>query len=96
MDTALYAGCHKGQSLIPGQARICSVPLQPLRFFILQWSSSWLSYFTNATFPKAFQTAQNVLQLGDKKRGFFQGLAIAWVLELKNLFFATLRKENDS
>ena len=67
MDTPLYPADRKGQSLIPGQAQICSALLQPLRLFILPWRFSWLSYFTNATFPKAFQTAQNFFQLGDTK-----------------------------
>ena len=35
MDTPLYPGRRKGQSLIPGQAQICSALLQPLRLFIL-------------------------------------------------------------
>ena len=89
MDTPLYPGRRKAQRLIPGQAQICSALLQPLRLFILLWRPSWLSYFTNATFPKAFQTAQNFLQLGNKKvaKEFFSRASYSVGFRVKKSFF---------
>ena len=51
--------------------------------------SSWLSYFTNATFPKAFQTAQNFFQLGDKKvtKEFFLRASYSVGFRVKKWFF---------
>lgn len=56
--------------------------------------SSWLSYFTNATFPKAFQTAQNFFQLGDKKvtKEFFLRASYSVGFRVKKSFFCHVEK----